>query len=190
MAKRQAGKPFTSLANGMSVNKVSDFSRVNQRLLQSGFLLQQARQLSVQEFSPLHHEAALNAVLLHLQLALVFYWRELGSYCQLKTAWQFNLLEDLRDELQKQNRYSRSVEELTDLKSDKQSWLHRLQYAIDQLSLPVSPQPEAKAFISDDNIIPLVQLQEENKLTLDDLEFFIDQFKQLIQRQRNELAEF
>jgi hypothetical protein len=174
----------------MSVNKVSDFSRVNQRLLQSGFLLQQARDLSNQHFSPLHHEAALNAVLLHLQLALVFYWREIGSYCQLKMAWQFNSLDDLQTELQKQNRHSRSVEELMDLKLDKKSWLYRLQYAIDQLSLSVTPQPEAKAFVTDDNIIPLVQLQEDTKLELDDLAFFIDQLTLLIQRQRNELAEF
>jgi hypothetical protein len=190
MVKQPAGKRFINLANGMSVNNISDFSRVNQRLLQSRFLLQQARNLSTECLSPLHSEAMSNAVVMHLQSALIYYWREMGSYHQLKMVHQINSLEDLQTALKQQNRHSQAIEELIDLISDKKSWLFRLQNAIRELSLSESVQPEAKAFVSDENFIPLFQLQEKIKLDVSDLDFCINEFTQLIQRQRNELAEF
>jgi hypothetical protein len=190
MAKRLAGKLFINLANGMSVNKVSDFSRVNQRLLQSRFLLQQARNLSQEFLSPLQYDALINSVLMHMQLALVFYWRELGSYSRLKNAYQIQSLQDLQSELSKQNLHSQIIEELIDLQSAPGSWLRRLQLAINQLTLSESPQPEAKAFVTDDNQIPLVQIDEDQSLSLDDLEKMIQEFMLLTQRQRVVLAEF
>jgi hypothetical protein len=190
MAKPLAGKLFINLANGMSVNKVSDFARVNQRLLQSRFLLQQARNLSQEILSPLQYDALINSVLMHLQLALIFYWRELGSYSRLKNAYQIQSLQDLQSELSKQNLHSQMVEELIDLQSAPGSWLRRLQLAINQLTLSESPQPETKAFVTDDNQIPLVQIEEDQSLSLDDLEKMIQEFILLTQRQRVVLAEF
>lgn len=177
-------------ANGMSLNKVSDFSRVNQRLLQARFLLQQARSLPQDSLSPLQHDALINSVLMHLQLALVFYWRELGSYSRLKNAYQIQSLQELQLELSKQNLHSQMVEELIDLQSSRGSWLHRLQSVINGLTVSEVPQPEAKAFVVDDNQIPLVQLEEEKSLSWDDLEKLIQEFMLLTQRQRLVLAEF
>ncbi len=179
-----------NLANGMSANKVSDFSRVNQRLLQARFLLQQAQNLSQAPLSPLQHDALINSVLMHLQLALVFYWRELGSYSRLKNAYQIQSLQELQSELGKQNLHSQMVDELIDLQSYRGSWLHRLQSVIHDLTVSDVPQPEAKAFVVDDSQIPLVQLEEEKSLSWDDLEKFIQEFVQLTQRQRVVLAEF
>jgi len=179
-----------NLANGMSVNKASDFSRVNQRLLQSRFLLQQARTLSQDFLSPLQYDALINSVLMHLQLALIFYWRELGSYSRLKNAYQFQSLDDLQAELIKQNLHSQIVEELVDLQSTPGSWLRRLQSAIHQLTLSESPQPEAKAFVVNENQIPLIHLDEDESLSLDDIDSFIKEFMLSTQRQRSVLAEF
>lgn len=190
MAKQLAGKLFINLANGMSANKVSDFSRVNQRLLQSRFLLQQARNLSQEFLSPLQHEALINSVLMHLKLALIFYWRELGSYSRLKNAYQIQSLQDLQAELKKQNLHSQTVEELIDLQAARGSWLRRLQTAINDLTLSESPLPEAKAFAVNDNQIPLVQMEDDESLSLDDLEKLIQEFMLLTQRQRVVLAEF
>jgi hypothetical protein len=179
-----------TMANGMSANKVSDFSRVNQRLLQSRFLLQQARNLSQDFLSPLQYDALINSVLMHLQLALIFYWRELGSYSRLKSAYQIHSLQDLKTELNKQNLHSQTVEELIDLQAVRGSWLGRLQAAIDDLTLSESPQLEAKAFVVDGNQIPVVQIEEDEMLSLDDLEKIIQEFMLLTQRQRVVLAEF
>lgn len=179
-----------TMANGMSANKVSDFSRVNQRLLQSRFLLQQAQKLSQDFLSPLQHDALINSVLMHLQLALIFYWRELGSYSRLKNAFQVQSLQDLKNKFIEQNLYSQEIEELIDLQSTRGSWLCRLQAAIDELTLSESPQPEAKAFSVADNQIPLVTIEEVETLSLNDLEKIIQEFMLLTQRQRVVLAEF
>jgi hypothetical protein len=190
MEKRQDGKRFIKMANGMSVNKVSDFSRVNQRLLQSHFLLQQARKLSQDFLSPLQHDALLNSVLMHLDLALLFYWRELGSYSGLKSAYQLTSLKELQNELSKQALHSQMVDELVDLQATPGSWLYRLQSAINLLSLSEAPQPEAKAFVVDDNQIPLVQIEDDDSLSWSDLEKIIQEFMLVTQRQRVVLAEF
>ncbi len=190
MARRQAGKPFIKMANGMSANNLSDFSRVNQRLLQSRFLLQQTRDLAQDFLSPLQYDALINAVLMHLQLALIFYWRELASYSRLKNAYQIYSLQDLKDELSKHHQYSQMVEELIELDATRGSWLRRLQTAIDDLTASDAPQPEAKAFVVKDNQIPLVQIEEDQLLSLDDLEKITQEFIQLAQRQRVVLAEF
>ena len=190
MVRRLDGKLFLTMANGMSVNKVSDFSRVNQRLLQSRFLLQQAHKLSQDFVSPLQHDALINSVLMHLHLALMFYWRELGSYSRLKNAFQIQSLQDLKNELIAQNLHSQVVEELIDLQAARSSWLCRLQAAIDDLTLSESPQKEAKAFVLDDNQIPVVMIEDVELLSLDDLEKIIQEFMLLTQRQRVVLAEF
>lgn len=195
MAKPRAGKRFTTMANGMSVNKVSYFARVNQRLLQARFLLQQARSLSKDFLPPLQHDALTNSVLLHLQLALVFYWRELADYSQLKNAYQIQSLQALQKELEQQNKHSQAVEELANLQSTRNSWLYKLHMAIEELTLSEHPQPEAKAFIEkkspqNDKMISIVEIDEVDVLGWDDLEKIIQDFMLLTQRQRAVLAEF
>lgn len=194
MAKRQVGKPFIKTANGMSVNKVSDFSRVNQRLLQAKFLLQQAQIQSQQLLSPIQIEALINSVLWHLQSSLQFYVRELAGYSKLKDAWQLESFAELSALLKTEGKSSQALDEILDLQSSRASWLYRLQTALRELSQSESPQPEAKAFVvepaGDLNQIPLVNIEEDDELHFEDLANIIRELTQLIQRQRLVLAEF
>jgi hypothetical protein len=182
------------MANGMSANKVSDFSRVNQRLLQAKFLLQQAQFQSQELLSPIQIEALINSVLWHLQSCLQFYVRELAGYSKLKNAWQLESFTDLSALLNSEGKSSQALDEILDLQSERASWLYRLQDALRNLSQSVSPEPETKAFIVeptlDANQIPLVNLVEDDELHFDDLTNIIRELTQLIQRQRLVLAEF
>ncbi len=194
MAKRQVGKPFIKTANGMSANKVSDFSRVNQRLLQAKFLLQQAQIQSQELLSPIQIEALINSVLWHLQSCLQFYVRELAGYSKLKNAWQLESFAELSALLKTEGKSSQALDEILDLQSSCASWLYRLQHALVELSQSESPQAEAKAFVvepaGDLNQIPLVNIEEDDELHFDDLTNIIRELTQLIQRQRLVLAEF
>lgn len=194
MAKRQVGKPFIKTASGMSANKVSDFSRVNQRLLQAKFLLQQAQVQSQELLSPIQIEALINSVLWHLQSSLQFYIRELAGYSKLKNAWQLNSFAELSKLLTLEGKSSQSLDEILALQNESGSWLNRLQTALNDLSQSEAPQPEAKAFIVDEKVesnqIPLVDLSDDNELHLDDLGNIIREWARLIQRQRLVLAEF
>ena len=194
MAKRQVGKPFIKTANGMSANKVSDFSRVNQRLLQAKFLLQQAQIQSQELLSPIQIEALINSVLWHLQSCLQFYVRELAGYSKLKNAWQLESFDELSALLKTEGKSSQALDEILDLQSSCASWLYRLQHALVELSQSESPQAEAKAFVvepaGDLNQIPLVNIEEDDELHFDDLTNIIRELTQLIQRQRLVLAEF
>lgn len=174
----------------MPVSRVTNFSRVNQRLLQAKFLLQQARLQSQELLSPIQIEALLNSVIWHLQSALQFYIRELAGYSKLNNAYQLNSLNELSAELQKQNKSSQAVDEIIDLQSSRGKWLYRLQKAVQILTESEIPKPEEKAFVVDDNKSPLANLDEEGDLHLDDLEIIIRELTQLIQRQRLVLAEF
>lgn len=178
------------MASGMPLNRVTDFSRVNQRLLQAKFLLQQARLQSQELLSPIQIEALINSVVWHLQSALQFYVRELAGYSKLNNAYQLNSLAELSIELQKQNKSSQAVDELIDLHSARGDWLYRLYKATQILTESDIPKPEEKAFAIDDNKIPLANLDEEDDLHLDDLEIIIREMTQLVQRQRLVLAEF
>ena len=197
MARRQVGKPFIKTASGMSANKVSDFSRVNQRLLQAKFLLQQAQIQSQELLSPIQIEALINSVLWHLQSCLQFYVRELAGYSKLKNAWQLESFVELSAVLKEAGKSSQALDEILDLQSERASWLYRLQDALRNLSQSVSPEPEAKAFIveptldaNNANQIPLVNIEEDDELHFDDLTHIIRELTQLIQRQRLVLAEF
>lgn len=182
------------MANGMSANKVSDFSRVNQRLLQAKFLLQQAQIQSQELLSPIQIEALINSVLWHLQSCLQFYVRELASYSKLKNAWQLESFVELSALLKTEGKSSQALDEILDLQSSRASWLYRLQTALHELSQSESPQPEAKAFVvepaGDLNQIPLVNIEEDDELHFEDLANIIRELTQLIQRQRLVLAEF
>lgn len=174
----------------MSANRVTDFSRVNQRLLQARFLLQQARLQTQELLSPIQIEALINSVIWHLQSALQFYVRELAGYSKLKNAHQLHSLVELSNELHKQHKSSQAVDEIIDLKSARGEWLYRLQKAIQIRAESETPKPEEKAFAVDENKIPLANLDEDDDLHLDDLEIIIRELTQLIQRQRLVLAEF
>jgi len=174
----------------MSVNKISDFSRVNQRLLQAKFLLQQTRQLSQDLLPPLHQDAMINAVLMHFELALIFYLREIASSSRLKMAYQISSIDQLQTEMAAQSSHSQSVDELVELKANRSSWLSLLLGAIRNLSSSTPPQPEAKAFSNNENQIPLVQIEDEPEIDVDQLEIFLREIMLLIQRQRLVLAEF
>lgn len=194
MVRRQAGKPFIKVASGMSANKVSDFSRVNQRLLQAKFLLQQAQIQSQELLSPIQIEALINSVLWHLQSCLQFYVRELATYSKLKNAWKLDSFAELSAALKDEEKSSQALDEILNLQSSRASWLYRLQDALRNLNQSVSPEPEAKAFIVeptlDTNQIPLLNIVEDDELHFDDLTNIIRDLTQLIQRQRLVLAEF
>lgn len=176
---------------------LSNFSLVNQKLAFTRSLCALARDgasRSATSAQQLQHNALLSSCALQLLQAFHFYLREIADRAYLKSSGSINSLDELELLLSQNDKFPSDVVELRDLSRQAGSWLEQLLcYSLTSLQSP-QKNKEKKSF-PQENLIMAVEITaiEERQLvplTVSTIEWWLENFRALVLRQRDTSAEF
>jgi hypothetical protein len=168
-------------------------SLVNQKLGFATAILAQTNGTPNIKKHKLLHQALCESILLHLYSAYLFYLRELAENNKVDNAESVSSLKVLTTLLGQMERHPSEVAELVNLTEQPNTWLSEfLRHYMGILQSPLKPK-EKKAFDSDNfiSVVDISQCEPDLKeLDPDLLDYWINEFKVLIVRQRETGAEY
>jgi hypothetical protein len=166
----------------------SYLSRVNLKLAQTSYII---GLLEVDSAAGHRQKALIEASLFHLNLAFIFYVRELAELNGVKAHHALNSVNQLDESLRALARQSSDVRELSLLVGESGSWLKQLLGAYDALFFSAPTIKVEKAFpVSSGSVIPLVdvlglpEVFDEIEISIGDLKHIHSAFMALVIRQR------
>lgn len=158
-------------------------TRVNQKLSQAKFVLQVA---ASEQLTQIQINSLMEAAAFHLVCAYQHYLREIAETYGLKNTPGLRTEVDLANAFISAAKQPAEAEELNSLARNSQSWLAQLQRYYD--SLWVTPVPAINQ--DESTLIPLVNLEPVEPVTLDSILSWHKAFVELAMRQRETSAEF
>jgi len=169
---------------------ITHISLVNQKLAYAKATLGLLTSLS--ELSRLQQQALIDACVFHLVSGYRFYLRELGENYRVKNLPLINNTQQLINALTAIDKIPSEATELATLETSTESWLAQLLEYFDVLQQSPAIVKEAKAFESEVLIqaVDVTDTQASSPPNTSDLALALDNFRQLIQRQRETSAEY
>jgi hypothetical protein len=176
---------------------ISNFSLVNQKLAFAKSLCALAREISSVSMisaQQLRQDALLSSCALQLSLAFHFYLREIADRVYVKNSGVINSLYELELSLAQNDKSPSDVVELRDLAQQSGSWLEQL-LRCSSISLQSPRKEKEKKSFQSDNLILAVEITviDEHQpllLTVDIIESWLKDFRELVLRHRDTSAEF
>lgn len=170
---------------------ITHLSLVNQKLAYAKATLSLATD---DNLGRLQQQALVDACVFHLVSAYRFYLRELGENYRVKNLMAINDSKQLMIALSALDKAPSEATELVTLEAEAQSWLAQLLAYFESLQQSPTVMKEAKAFVSDELIqavdITNAPTEPSPPPTANDLTAALDNFRQLVQRQRETSAEY
>lgn len=157
-------------------------SRVNQKLAQARFLLQNIDDVGL---TALQKNSLTEAACFHLVCAYEHYLREIAEVYGLKNSASLRNESQLIEALEAAHKHPAEAEELVALRQGANTWLAQLH--THYLSLWIQPKPVKAS--ADGNLIGLVEVEAE-PVDLAKVRLWFASFISLVQRQRETSAEF
>jgi hypothetical protein len=163
-------------------------TRVNQKLAQAKLAILSA---SSEQLTQVHLNSLMEAAAFHLMCAYQHYLREIAETYGLKQTLGLRTEADLANAFIAAAKQPSEAEELSLLTRNSQSWLAQLQRYYDSLwAVPVQATYQAEDAQVEDALIPLVNLEPVEEVTLESISSWHKAFVELAMRQRQTSAEF
>lgn len=169
---------------------ITHISLVNQKLAYAKATL--GLLTSMSEPSRLQQQALIDACVFHLVSGYRFYLRELGENYRVKNLALITNIQQLINALTAIDKTPSEATELATLEAAPESWLAQLLGYFDVLQQSPAIVKEAKAFESEVLIqaVDVTDTQASSPPNTKELAMALDNFRQLIQRQRETSAEY
>lgn len=163
-------------------------TRVNQKLAQAKLSLQSA---ASEQLTQVHFNSLMEAAAFHLMCAYQHYLREVAETYGLKQTLGLRTEADLANAFVAAAKQPSEAEELSSLARNSQSWLAQLQRYYDSLwAVPVAGTYQTEDAQTQDALIPLLNLEPLEQVTLASIVSWHKAFVELAVRQRETSAEF
>jgi hypothetical protein len=174
---------------------ISHLAIVNQKLVHASTLVSLVTSVDSRSSTSerLKYRALVDSAILQLELAYVFYLRELGENYRIKNLARINRASQLADALAGANKSPSEAQELVTLEQDQQSWLCQMLAAYAGLLRSPEPEKIKKAFPVE-GMISVVDISETTETLpppdIAQVTIWLTEFRALVIRQRDTSAEF